>query len=141
LRGAHRHDASTARSSPEAGRFVFDFSGQELNVAKCDVCGNETSRVKSPTYAPDEMRRVVANGFMPDEATLNRRQAEQNLSREALVSDWKRRVEQAQSDWLLCSDCAARSAVSPIGRGEETPAALAAVADRRSGVDRPGADH
>ncbi len=79
-------------------------------MAKCDVCGSETPRVKSPTYAPDEMRRVVANGFMPDDATSNRWQAEQNLSREALVSDWKRRVDQSQSDWLLCPNCAARAA-------------------------------
>ena len=79
-------------------------------MAKCDVCGSETSRVKSPTYAPDEMRRVVANGFAPDDATLSRWQAEQNLSREAMVSGWKSRVDQSQSDWLLCINCATRAA-------------------------------
>ena len=79
-------------------------------MAKCDVCGNETSRVKSPTYTSDEMQRVVANGFAPDEATLNRWQTEKNLSREAILSDWKRRVDQSQADWLLCSNCAARAA-------------------------------
>lgn len=79
-------------------------------MAKCDVCGSETSRVKSPTYAPDEMQRVVANGFVPDDATLNRWQAEQNLSRDALVSNWIRRVDQAPTEWLLCPNCAARAA-------------------------------
>jgi hypothetical protein len=48
------------------------------------------------------MQRVVANGFVPDDATLNRWQTEQNLSREAIVSSWKRRVDQSQTDWLLC---------------------------------------
>jgi uncharacterized protein with WD repeat len=110
LRGAYRHGASTARSSPEVGRFVFYLVVQEWIVAKCDVCGNETSRVKSPTYAPDEMQRVVAHGFLPDDAALNRWQTEQNLSREAVVSSWKRRVDQFPADWLLCPDCAARAA-------------------------------
>lgn len=79
-------------------------------MAQCNVCGNETPRVKSPTYTPDEMQRVVANGFAPDEATLNRWQTEKNLPREAILSDWKRRVDQSQADWLLCANCAARAA-------------------------------
>ena len=79
-------------------------------MAPCDVCGNETSRVKSPIYTPAEMRRVVANGFTPTEATLQRWQTERNLSREAALADWQRRVNHAQTDWLVCAECAARAA-------------------------------
>lgn len=79
-------------------------------MANCDVCGTETSRVKSPTYAPSDMQRVVANGFTPDDTTVARWVAEQNLSRAAILSAWKQRVERSQTDWLLCPPCAARAA-------------------------------
>jgi WD40 repeat protein len=79
-------------------------------MAKCDVCGTETSRVKSPTYTPDEMRRVVANGFVPDEVTLQQWQAEQNLAREALLANWQQRVARSSTEWLLCANCAGRAA-------------------------------
>ncbi len=90
-------------------------------MAQCDVCGNETSRVKSPTYAPDEMRRIVANGFTPTDAALQRWQAAQNLSREAALADWQRRVNQAQTEWLLCSECAARAAAYRRSSAEQKP--------------------
>ena len=79
-------------------------------MAQCDVCGNETSRVKSPTYTPDEMRRIVAKGFTPDDTTLQRWQAEQNLPRETLLVNWQQRVEQTSNEWLLCANCASRAA-------------------------------
>ncbi len=79
-------------------------------MANCDVCGAETSRLKSPTYAPHDMQRVVANGFTPDDATLTRWATEKNLSREAVLSDWKHRVDHSQADWMLCANCAARAA-------------------------------
>lgn len=79
-------------------------------MAQCDVCGTEISRVKSPTYAPDEMRRVVANGFLPDEAALQRGHSEPHLPREMLVAEWQQRVDQASTDWLLCANCAGRAA-------------------------------
>jgi WD40 repeat protein len=79
-------------------------------MAKCDVCGTETSRVKSPTYTPDDMRRVVTNGFLPDETTLQQWQAEQNLPRETLLASWQQRVDQSSTEWLVCANCASRAA-------------------------------
>ncbi len=90
----------------------------EYFVAHCDVCGAETPRIKSPTYAPTDLQRVVANGFTPDEATVARWASEQNLSREAVLSAWKQRVDRSQTDWLLCSNCAARAAQYRQSGGE-----------------------
>ena len=79
-------------------------------MANCSVCHAATSTVKSPTYTSSEMQRVVGNGFTPDDATLTRWMADKNITREAAVFDWKQRVETSPTDWLLCSNCAARAA-------------------------------
>src|SRR5512140_190224 len=83
---------------------------KESSMANCRICAAETSTVKSPTYSPADMQRVVGNGFTPDETTLTRWITEKNLTREAALADWKQRVETSSSDWLLCSNCAARAA-------------------------------
>lgn len=79
-------------------------------MAQCDVCGTETSRVKSPTYAAAEIQRLAANGFLPDEAALARRMAEQNTTREEVVTAWQRQVAQSTQEWLMCAACAGRAA-------------------------------
>ena len=79
-------------------------------MAQCDVCGAETSRAKSPTYAAAEVQRLAANGFLPDEATLARRMTEQNAAREAVVTAWQQQVAQSTQEWLFCAQCANRAA-------------------------------
>jgi WD40 repeat protein len=53
---------------------------------------------------------MVARGFTPAEATLQRWQAEQNLPRETVLANWKQRASQTSTEWLLCADCASRAA-------------------------------
>jgi hypothetical protein len=53
---------------------------------------------------------MVARGLIPDEATVQRWQAEQNLPRETVLANWQQHAAQTSTEWLLCANCAGRAA-------------------------------
>jgi WD40 repeat protein len=79
-------------------------------MASCDVCGAVASRAKNPVYLADEFRQLVANGFGPAPATVARWAAEQGVTEAAALAEWRGKVAQTASDWLLCPSCAERTA-------------------------------
>ena len=87
-------------------------------MASCDVCGAVASRAKNPVFPADEFRQLVANGFGPAPVTVARWAAEQGVSEAAALAEWRGKVAQTSSEWLLCASCAERTAPYRKGPGK-----------------------
>lgn len=102
-------------------------------MAHCNVCGAPASRTKNPVFKPDEFRQLVARGFEPGQATLAAQAKEGGITEAAALASWRAKVDQADTEWLLCANCASRTAAHRQRAGRTFPwglvvAAIAALA-------------
>ncbi len=99
-------------------------------MATCSVCNASISLREGYILTADELRQAVALGFTPPEEVLARAVAA-GLSREQVIARWKQAMAaRADTNWVLCSSCAARAtaalAVRKPGRPAGRPSAPAA---------------
>ena len=79
-----------------------------MSAASCDVCNAATEGEAGTLYTAEEIRRLVALGFRPDESALSL-MAAFGISASEAAAQWKQQVDGSRTDWLLCPACADRA--------------------------------
>lgn len=79
-------------------------------ILYCDICGNQTTYLEAKTYSAAEFKQFVERGYEPEEAALSF-MGGFGFSKEEALNHWRQGIlSEANSEWLLCPACAAKTA-------------------------------